>query len=75
MILTGSTLDVSAQPKRTIPWLFDNLRELLLSILGKHSHEDVVDNLYFCLVQSCDFNKNIFGVAADLRVITVDDGR
>lgn len=51
-----------------------DLRELLLGVLGEHSDEDVIDNFDLGFVKSCDFNENIPGFGADLRMVAVDDG-
>ena len=50
-------------------------RELLLSILRKHSNKDVNDNLELSLVCGSALDEDIASLGRNLRMISVDDGR
>ena len=47
--------------------------EGFFGVLGEHGYEDVVDDLDFRLVESCDFNEDVSGMDANLGVVSVDD--
>lgn len=48
-------------------------REGLRGVLREHCGHNPVHNFELCLVKPSHFNKDIFGVGRNLRVVAVDD--
>jgi len=42
-------------------------------VAAEHRDEHVVYDFDFCLVESGDFDEDVFGVEGDLAVVTIDD--
>jgi hypothetical protein len=43
-----------------------NPREGLRGVLGEHGNHHLSHNIELCLIESCDFNEDIFGMQTDL---------
>lgn len=72
-ISTGSILRLCQTLRTQKDIIIANSRERFGCVQREHSDHDLVDNLQFCPVKSCNLNEDVLCVQCNLRMISIDN--